>query len=54
MCVSDGDFSYIVPPLDGDKRLFYESALNTFILKETEMKVIFYFQQQFVCSQQMH
>ncbi len=22
MCVRDGDFSYIVPPLDGDKRLF--------------------------------
>ncbi len=22
MCVRDGDLNYIVPPLDGDKRLF--------------------------------
>ncbi len=32
------DFSYIIPPLDGDKRLFFmsESVVKTFILKETE------------------
>ncbi len=38
MCVRDGDFSYIVPPLDGEKRLFFmrESAVKTFIVKETE------------------
>ncbi len=30
VCVCDGNFSYIVPPLDGDKRLFYESAVKTF------------------------
>ncbi len=34
MCVHDGDFSYTVPPLDGDKRLFYESAVKTFKLKK--------------------
>ncbi len=33
-CVRDGDFSYIVPPVDGDNRLFL--AVRTFILKETE------------------
>ncbi len=39
VCVHDSDFSYIVPPLDGDQRLFfYESAVNTFILKESEIK----------------
>ncbi len=31
--VRDGDFSYIVLPLDGDKRLFLESAVKTFTLK---------------------
>ncbi len=37
--VRDGDFSYIVLPLDGDKSdcfFMSESALETFILKETE------------------
>ncbi len=36
VCVRDGDISYIIPTLDGDKPLFRsESAVKTFILKET-------------------
>ncbi len=35
MCVRYGDFSFIVPPLDGDNRLFYESTGKTFKLKNT-------------------
>ncbi len=56
--VRDGDFSYIVPPLDRwDETIFMrESAVNTFILKETETMLetstLFYFNQQ--QSQQMH
>ncbi len=42
MCVHDGDFNDIVPQLDGDKRLFFELAVKTFILKEAETEVIFY------------
>ncbi len=30
MCVCDVGFSYSVPPLDGDKRLFYKTAVKTF------------------------
>ncbi len=34
MCV-DGEFSYIVPPVDGDNRPFYESVVKT-LNKNTE------------------
>ncbi len=31
MCVRDGDFSYIVPSLDGKKRLFFISSKDFYI-----------------------
>ncbi len=38
VCACDSDFSYIIPPLYGDETVFMsESAVKTFILKETEM-----------------
>ncbi len=36
VCVHDGDFSYIVLSLDDNKRVFYESAVKTFKLKNTK------------------
>ncbi len=42
MCIRDGDFSYIVPPLDDDKRLFLISesrAVKTFILTNKRYKL---------------
>ncbi len=35
LCVHNDGFSNIGPPLDGNKRLFYESAVKTFNLKNT-------------------
>ncbi len=44
MCIRDGDFSYIVPPLDGDEAvLISESrAVKTFILKNKCYKLKLY------------
>ncbi len=33
MCVCDSDFSYIVQPLDGDKRLFLRVSQCSLLLK---------------------
>ncbi len=32
VCVRDGDFSYIVPPLDDDKRLYLRVSSKDFYI----------------------
>ncbi len=34
--VRDANFNYIVPALDGDKRMFYKSTVKTFKPKDTK------------------
>ncbi len=34
MCVRDGDFSFIVPPLDDDKRLFLRVSSKDFYFEK--------------------
>ncbi len=56
MCV-DGDFSYIVPPVDGDKIPFYESVVKTLnkqILKAVLNKEVIVSFKSLVRSQQIH
>ncbi len=38
LCVHDGDFSYIIPPLDDDKMPFLRISSKNIKLKNTKMQ----------------